>query len=259
MKSKADSIRKRVAQRKRERDRKVNNINNQVLWADDEERHGFNKLPSYDKKEIKGDHPLFRIEWFFFKILASACLFLFVAIIFKNNATVFEPARNLVQTSMEKEFQFASVSNWYEEKFGKPLALLPIPDNKNGEKKEKSVNNEYALPASAKILEDFQVSGEKITIETAKGESVQAMSEGLVRFAGEKDKFGKTVIIQHADKSESWYGNLDKINVSPYEYIEKGTELGISAKSDDGLHGSFYFAIKKGDDFIDPMQVIPFE
>ncbi|CAM3458370.1 M23 family metallopeptidase [Cytobacillus oceanisediminis] len=258
MNSRADEIRKRIARRKKEKDRVSNKVDSNILWTEDEERYGFNKLPSYDSKVGEGDHPLFRKELFLFKLLASACLFLLAAILFKNEAATLDPARDFVKASMEKDFQFAAVSGWYEDQFGKPLAFLPFSDGKQ-ETRSPQENSDYALPASAKILEDFNDNGQRITIETGKEASVEAMSEGLVRFAGKKDGFGNTVIIQHGDKSESWYGNLADINVNLYQYIEKGTGLGTAGDTEDGEKGSFYFAIKKGDDFIDPIQVIPFE
>lgn len=258
MRSRADDIRKRMERRKRERERMEKNINKNILWTEDEERYGYNRMSSYEGKGEEGFHPLFRKEYFLFKLLASACLFLIIAIMFKNSSGTFEPARNFVAKTMEKDFQFVAVANWYEDQFGKPLALFPIKEESDG-KKEFSPKTEYALPASARILEDFQVNGQRITIETSKDAAVVAMSEGLVKFAGKKDGFGKTVIISHADNSESWYGNLEEINVNLMEYIEVGTEVGKSTAMEDGLKGSFYFAIKKGDDFIDPIQVIPFD
>ncbi|MBT2688089.1 M23 family metallopeptidase [Bacillus sp. ISL-47] len=258
MNSRADEIRKRIARRKKENERLSKKADSHLLWTEDEERYGFNKLPSYDTKMGEGDHPLFRKELFLFKLLASACIFLLAAILFKNETARLNPARDFVMASMEKDFQFAAVSGWYEDQFGKPLAFLPFSDGKK-ETQSSSADSDYALPASAKILEDFNDNGQRITIETGKEASVEAMSEGLVRFAGKKDGFGNTVIIQHGDKSESWYGNLADINVNPYQYIEKGTGLGTAGNTEDGEKGSFYFAIKKGDDFIDPIQVIPFE
>ncbi len=87
------------------------------------------------------------------------------------------------------------------------------------------------------------------------------MKEGIVKFAGVKEGLGKTVIIQHSDQTETWYGNLDDINVSLYEYIEKQKVVGTVSDStgEDKTKGKYYFAIKKGDDFIDPIQVIRFE
>ncbi|WML47388.1 M23 family metallopeptidase [Neobacillus sp. PS3-34] len=110
------------------------------------------------------------------------------------------------------------------------------------------------------MLDKFEKNGKGIMLETEKGETVKAMNEGTVLFAGLKEGLGKTVIIQHADKTESWYGNLDDIKVSLYEFIEKGKEVGVvSSNSKDKSKGEFYFAIKKGEDFIDPIQVIRFE
>jgi stage IV sporulation protein FA len=158
---------------------------------------------------------------------------------------------------MDKEFQFAMVTNWYEEKFGKPLALFPIKEDKKSN--EKYVKEQYDVPASGRILENFAKNGQGVMIETGKGTKVEAINEGIITFAGVKEGIGKTVIIQHSDQTESWYGNLNEINVNLYEYIEKGKAVGTVSSSENKSKGSYYFAIKKGDDFIDPIQVIRFE
>ncbi|WP_141433629.1 M23 family metallopeptidase [Bacillus sp. 03113] len=259
MRSRNDEIRKRIEKRKRERERIIKNIENRNLWVDDEERYGFQKMEHIEGVEnIKEhqEHPLFKKEWFLFKILASGCLVLFTAIIFRNHSETVKPAREFVIQTMNEDFQFATVSNWYEQKFGKPLAFLPTSTNKK-ENRSESNDEPYALPASGRILENFSKNGQRITIETGKGATVDAMNEGFVSFIGEKDGFGKTVIIQHSDNSESWYGNLADINVHLYAYIDKGVKVGNV--TNDGSKGSFYFAIKKGDNFIDPIQVIQFE
>jgi stage IV sporulation protein FA len=258
MSSRTDDVRKRMMKRKKERER-MDKMNQGRMFYSEEERHGFDRIPSYDVGPGEGNHPLFKKEVFLFKILASACLVLIVAILFRSPSEKAETFQTYVKHTMEQEFQFAAVSDWYQEQFGKPLALLPAKDTGEENKQEITEENEYALPASGRILEDFGDNGQRITIETGKGAGVEAMNEGLVHFVGMKDGFGKTVIVQHADKSETWYGNLDGIDVNLYEYISKGTKVGTAMDSTDGTKGSFYFAIKKGDDFIDPVQVIKFE
>lgn len=258
MSSRTDDVRKRMMKRKKERER-MDKMNQSRMFYSEEERHGFDRIPSYDVGPGEGNHPLFKKEVFLFKILASACLVLIVAILFRSPSEKAETFQTYVKHTMEQEFQFAAVSDWYQEQFGKPLALLPAKDSGEEDKQEINEENEYALPASGRILEDFGDNGQRITIETGKGAGVEAMNEGLVHFVGMKDGFGKTVIVQHADKSETWYGNLDGIDVNLYEYISKGTKVGTAMDSTDGTKGSFYFAIKKGDDFIDPVQVIKFE
>lgn len=233
--------------------------NHNRFFSTEEERHGFDRLPSYDMGPGEGGHPLFKKEVFLFKVLASACLVLIVAIIYRSPSEKAVSVQQYVNHTMEQEFQFAAVSDWYEDQFGKPLALLPAKNTDEGSENEVASGSQYALPASGKILEDFGDNGQRIMIEIGKGAGVEAMNEGLVHFVGMKEGFGKTVIVQHGDKSETWYGNLDKIDVNLYEYISKGAKVGTAMDSEDGLKGSFYFAIKKGDDFVDPVQVIKFE
>ncbi|CAM3940270.1 M23 family metallopeptidase [Mesobacillus thioparans] len=234
-------------------------MNHNRFFSTEEERHGFDRLPSYDMGPGEGGHPLFKKEVFLFKVLASACLVLIVAIIYRSPSEKAVSIQQYVKHTMEQEFQFAAVSDWYENQFGKPLALLPAKNTGGDSETEVGSDSQYALPASGKILEDFGDNGQRIMIETGKGAGVEAMNEGLVHFVGMKEGFGKTVIVQHGDKSETWYGNLDKIDVNLYEYISKGAKVGTAMDSEDGTKGSFYFAIKKGDDFVDPVQVIKFE
>lgn len=253
--SRVNEIKKRIAKRKRLREKNLGKSSYISSYPPSDDDYSY-PFSSYEVKDDEEIHPLFNTEKFFLKLLTSACLFLIVAIIFKQNFPVFEPVKAFVTKTMETEFEFAMVSNWYEENFGKPLALLPLPQLDQTEAVD---NMEYALPASARILEGFRENGQKITIETAKGANVSVMNGGRVRFIGEEEGFGKTVIIQHSDKSETWYGNLDKIYVSLYEYIEKGAYIGTVSNGENDEKGMFFFALKKGDHFIDPIQVIQFE
>lgn len=262
VRSRSDDIRRRIAKRKRDRERQeqIQKPEHLLPLPEEEDQHGLNQYISFDSGSNEEEvHPLFRKEVFFFKILASACLFLVIAILFRNHSASFDPARSVVKKAMGTEFQFAAVTDWYEQKFGKPLALLPVSDKKAAVKT--NANQQYAVPASGRILENFQKNGQGIMIETSKGTQVEAMNEGVVQFAGVKDGLGKTVIIQHADKTESWYGNLEAINVHAYESIKKGKAVGTVSGSEgkDKTKGEFYFAIKKGDHFIDPIQVIRFD
>ncbi|RFU65861.1 M23 family metallopeptidase [Peribacillus glennii] len=252
MKDRRKEIQDRIAKR-----RKMNNkrMNDSWMNIETEDRYGFEST-AYEGTSEK-DHPLFKKEFFYFKALAALCLFLLIAVMFKHPSAKLDDARSFVQDAMNQEFQFASVSSWYEDKFGKPIAFLP-EDTKSGAKKEE-LSNEYALPATAKITESFQSNGEGIILETGGEAKVEALNEGVVIFAGSKENLGKTIVIQHRDKTESWYGQLASVDVKLYESVKKGKEIGKVTKNDDENKGTFYLAIKKDDAFIDPKKVIPFE
>lgn len=263
MRSTPEEIRRRIAKRKKEqKGSSVKGPEREITWPGDDEKYGFNHYSSYEAGNDDGIHPLFKKEVFIFKILASAVLFLVIAIMFRENSATFAPARDFVMKAMDQDFKFATVSKWYEDQFGKPLALLPFTDEeKDGEKTV--VEKDPDIPVfSGKVLENFEKNGQGIMIETTtKGAPVEAMKEGNVMFAGVKEDTGKTVIIQHADQTQSTYGNLDEIKVSLYEFIKTETVVGTASESagEDKTKGTYYFSIKKGEDFIDPIQVIRFE
>ncbi|MGM0844085.1 MAG: peptidoglycan DD-metalloendopeptidase family protein [Bacillota bacterium] len=256
MGNRADEIRKRIAKRKR-LSSSQSSASRSMLLPTDEEKYGGERFSSYEGGPSEGTHPLFSKEMFLLKILGTSVLVLCTAILFQNGTPGFDKARSYVQQTMTKEFQFAAVSTWYEDQFGKPLALLP--EGKEGGIPDAAETVEYALPASGKVVENFKSNGQGIMVETTKGSSVEAMKGGLVTFAGKKEGLGQTVIIQHDDKSESWYGHLNTIEVTQYAAVKSGDPVGTVTDEETTATGEFYFAIKKEDAFIDPIQVIPFE
>lgn len=239
---------------KRRKDNKIRSSykTNYVTIPNYEEPYHHEQTPTIFSN-TKNGHPLFNKEIFLLKIFVSACLILSAAIIYKHPSEKLEPVRQTISKIMENEFQFALVADWYEKTFGKPLALLP------DKSKTTNTKQEYALPASAKILEGFDHDKQGVIIQTKNNAAVQAIMAGLVIFTGEKEKLGKTVIIQHADKSETWYAHLSKIDATIYDKVEVGDTIGVVSSTDNQKTGEFYFAIKKGEQFIDPIQVIKFE
>jgi len=223
------------------------------IFPEYQEQHDFTWFSTNEGMK-NSEHPLFNREIFLLKIMASACLVLLVAISFKHQSPQLELVRSAVTQVMEKEFQFAMVADWYEDTFGKPLALFP---EKTPNKQETTAK--YALPANGVILEDFQADNQGVTIQTVKGEAVEAIQSGVVKFAGVDKEFGKTIIIQHPDQSETWYGQLGEIKVKAYDKVQAGDQIGIVSSKENETTGEFYFAIKQDEKFIDPVQVIKFE
>ncbi|KAB7667327.1 M23 family metallopeptidase [Bacillus sp. B1-b2] len=261
MGSRSDDIRKKMEKRRKERMRMEKNIDSRILWEDDDISRN-DAIYDYPVP-IKGDnhskkvHPLFRKELFMLKILGAAVLYLAVAILMNHPSEKLVKVESTIRQAMSEEFNFMVVADWYENTFGKPLAFLPEQEKTADESDQLQ---QYALSATGKVLEEFNQNRQRIAIETGTDTTVQAFNEGQITFIGNKEGFGKTVVIQHSDNSESWYGNLEEVDVKLYELIEKGTKVGSAANYDsDGTLGLFYFAIKENNDFIDPLQVIDIE
>lgn len=242
-----DEVRKRIAKRKQEQ------LRNNVV----PKSHVADTVPQGEPSIFEMGETKEQIQLgkggFFVKILLSVLLVAFVAMMFRSNTKMSEQVQSVVSQVMEKDFQFAQVSKWYEDRFGAPLTFLT-----KGEDNTDSLSD-YAVPASGKVLESFQTNGQGILIETAVDANVEAIDEGVVVFVGEKSGIGNAVVIQHVDGSESWYGDLNDVSVNVYDSVEKGETIAkVSGENSDGV-GTYYFAIKMDDAFIDPSKVIPFE
>lgn len=111
---------------------------------------------------------------------------------------------------------FAMINNWYQQKFGSPLPF--------GKWFEDSlpVFNEQLKYSESSIYKD----GVRLTVGLEY--LVPTLDGGIVIFVGEKEGYGKTVIIEQADGVEVWYSNLSEINVKLYDYLSKGSLVGMA-------------------------------
>ncbi|GIN22669.1 stage IV sporulation protein FA [Siminovitchia fordii] len=250
MSHRVNKIRKRIAKRRRESGRNMENPN-QFMY-DVPDSFSDNDRSIYEPKTTI--HPLWRKEIFMLKLLSSIALILVVGILFQSPSPAFDHARSTVKKAMGKEFQFAAVANWYENQFGKPLVLFP------NDKKEQNIQlgqeGDYALPVGAKISEGFSQDGRGVMFQTESAAEVKAAADGIVIFSGKKEDIGQTVIIQHSDHTESWYGKMDQAAVKPHEHVKGGQIIGRVSSNEDQNYGEYYFAIKKEDEFVDPIQVM---
>ncbi|WLR44082.1 M23 family metallopeptidase [Bacillus carboniphilus] len=247
----ASEIKKRIEKRKRQKVERYQDNQSTDFFDERKYMDELNSPYIVSSGQQKGDHPILKIDRFLFKMLLSACLVLIVAIIYKQDAPFFDNAKVVIEDTMEQEFQYAMVANWYQEQFGSPLAFF------DGSTKGKMDSIDYVVPASGIVTESFLDNGQGIQVETVNKE-VEAVGEGIVVFVGEKENLGRTVILQHSDGTDTWYGELGDIQVSLYDYVDRGSSLG-SVKKEEEEKGTYYFAIQKDDTFIDPIQVIDFD
>ncbi len=55
---------------------------------------------------------------------------------------------------------------------------------------------------------------------------ISFLESGIVVFSGEKEGLGNTVIIQGIDGVDIWYSNIENVNLTLYDYVEKDNILG---------------------------------
>ena len=178
----------------------------------------FNKNNGVSKKKI--------ISKYVTKFMLAIIFFL-VSVIFTNMSD-----KNLLlykEYVLTESLPFTKIKGWYEELFGE---VLPKSDNTQTVMSGKLVYKE---------IKDYQ-DGEVLTVSSKA--LVNSLTSGVVVFLGEKDGYGNTVIIQGIDGVDIWYGNLENVSVTLYDYIEEGTVIG-SIKDE-----FLYLVIKKDNEFI---------
>lgn len=155
------------------------------------------------------------------KLLLSI-IFIFSSLIFMktnpNNKSLYE------KYFYEDNFSFTKVNNWYNKYFG---TIMP---SKKTESLVSSEVNILANPTDYLDGESFKV---------GKGTPVKNITSGIVVFLGDKEGYGKTIVIEGVDGTNIWYGNLTDIGVNLYDYIETNTLLGNAASD------NIYLVIKK--------------
>lgn len=156
-----------------------------------------------------------------------AIIFFLISIIFTNYSD-----KNLLlykEYVFTESLPFTKIKGWYEDLFGE---VLPTQDNTqtvfNGKLVYKDISEYY--------------DGEKLLV--SKNTLVNNITSGVVVFSGEKDNYGNTVIIQGIDGVDIWYGNLENVSISLYDYIETGNVIGQT--KDEYL----YLVIKKDNEYI---------
>ncbi|HLR72296.1 MAG TPA: M23 family metallopeptidase [Pseudogracilibacillus sp.] len=246
-------VRQAIKQRKRNR-KKVTNTHKNVIpfTASEEEKHGFFDSPAYDisssleknkqKKNISNNLVL--------KAFASVALFLSAAFLLHTDTPNLQQPKEWAYSALQEDFPFAQVNEWYVSKFGSPLSFTPQGDVQLSEE-----DVPMALPVIGHVVETFTTNGAGIMISPDENTVVSAMSKGVVIFAGNDRNTGKTVVIQHADGSETTYGHLSSIDVHIYQVVHGNETIGTFQPHEQSE--VVFFSIEKDNQFIDPAQVIP--
>lgn len=134
-----------------------------------------------------------------------------LAIIYKGNSSFKD---SISSYFFEEEISFTKIKKVYDKYLG---GLLPI---KREESNVTEVFNEKLNYSDSSIYYD----GVKLSV--AEGYLVPSIEEGMVVFLGDKENYGKTIIIESLDGVEYWYGNINSTSLKLYDYVEKGALVG---------------------------------
>lgn len=132
---------------------------------------------------------------------------------------------------LNKNFSFGFIGNIYERYFGGVLPknnnnTIKVFDEKLVYKNKESYKDGYKLEVDDNYL-------------------VPVIESGVVVFIGNKDDYGRSIVIEGEDGSTITYGNIKNSDIKLYDYINKGKYLG--EVSDNTL----YILLAKGGKYLD--------
>ena len=166
---------------------------------------------------------------FLVKTSISVILFLIALIYIKYDKNNGDKIYNFLYS---KNITMASVNNLYSKYFGD---ILPFQSSKNV---EKVFNETIKYKDISKYKDGFKLSVDNNYL-------IPIVNSGVVVFVGEKEEYGKTVIIEQVDGVRMWYANIDNLNINIYDYVKKGEYLASSKGN------YFYLVLEKQGSYLD--------
>lgn len=160
---------------------------------------------------------------------------------------------------MTRDFNFSGVADWYEARFGALPTLLPSFSNPKAVPASTEGNAPvWKLPASWKVVKTFEPTSAKVVLLTGIKDLVTIGETGWVTFVGEKPGFGTTVVVRLTKGREVWFGNLDSVQVAKDDVLQPGQTIG-TARAVNNMSRHLYLGFKSQEQFVNPLDVIPFE
>lgn len=143
-----------------------------------------------------------------FLLLIVICLVSLIAL--KANPSLKD---KVYKTVFQDNLSFAKINEVYQKYFGSSLPF----------KTEDKTQAVSAVSLEYIKAEDYK-DGAKLIVDA--DYVVPSISNGLVIFAGEKEGYGNSIVIQRPDNIEIWYCNLESTSVSLYDYVKQGQSVG---------------------------------
>lgn len=167
---------------------------------------------------------------FLIKIMMCISLFLGLGIGCKSNSTF----KSFVQKKIYQEYlDFSSIKVFYDKYLG---GFFPIESISNSGLK--AVFNENL------VYEGFTKYEDGVELVVDYNYLVPVIESGMIVYLGEKEKYGKVVIVEGDNGIDIWYGNLDNVTVNIYDRVEKGSYLGNIKEN------KLYLVYTKDQDFL---------
>jgi len=169
-----------------------------------------NKNKDKDKEKSSNNKFKLYLTNLVIRTLIVLVIFVSMIIIFKDESVLKDKISNFY---FKEDISFTKIKKIYDKYLGGILLI-------KNESKITEVFNEKLNYNSSSIYYDG------IKLSVSDNYLVPSIDEGMVVFVGEKENYGKTVIVENLYGVDFWYGNIASTSLKLYDYIEKGSLIG---------------------------------
>lgn len=182
---------------------------------------------------------------FIYKCLISLCIYILIWTIFQLEYSYAHRTQQVIRSAMNDSFNYDTFTSWYQTNIGTIPTLLPSFHDQMAGRTEA----EYASPVSGQPMKgDADIAG-VIQIPTSADRIVTTIGRGLVQYVAPSSTKGMIVRVLHPNGIQAIYAGLESVQVERNDWLEPGALIGHT--------DILYFALKKGNQYVNPGDVIP--
>jgi stage IV sporulation protein FA len=185
---------------------------------------------------------------FLYKCLISLGLYGLIWTTFQlDELSYAQKAQQAVTAAMNNSFDYEAMNRWYQAHIGHIPTLLPIFEEAMNEYEE----IKYTLPVVDQYEKLTMNQAGIMDIRTAMDHTVISIGRGLVQNVAKSRNKEMTVNVIYSNGIMAIYAGLESVSVEKNDWLEAGTVIGHT--------DNLYFALKKGDQYVNPRDVITFD
>lgn len=145
-----------------------------------------------------------------FKFLFVSVVLFSLAIIYKSNSSLKD---NISNYFFDNGISFIKIKKFYDKYLG---GILPI-------QKDETITEVFDEKLQ---FNDTSIYYDGVKLSVSENYLVPVLDEGMVVFIGDKENYGKTVIIENLNGVQYWYGNISNTSLKLYDYVQNGDLVG---------------------------------
>ncbi|WP_336765446.1 M23 family metallopeptidase [Paenibacillus sp. USHLN196] len=210
---------------------------------------------------VPGSHSRFNLfKSFLRRTVISALIFGGVWGLFQLDTSWSASTKTVIADVLHRDMDFASASAWYERHFGGTPSFLPVLGHTTDVVNGLGIRQLLDKPISGTVVQPFALSmkGIEIVPDDAGAELIQVASSdaGRVMEVIGDSTSGFTVVIKHTGNVTAIYGRLNESEVNVNDWVEAGSPVGSLNATGGEQPATLYFAVKEGEEYVDPAEVV---